>query len=277
MPYGTHACTFSPLAHLDHVAIEYLSNLLADQGVKPLFPLHVHRRRGVWGMTLPLGVFHGDFRADAVTLEQHVAAHDRLLTEATAVNHGRRAWIHAQDPLVYEDRRYYHPEALRVLANHVDHPAFLRAAYLFLEAATKHPEMVVTKTPRPVIPLAERQAVLGHPARGRCWTEAEDTVLRRWFRQRTIGPQAGRHVRLTEVEWARVLAELPERNRTSVRNRIVELNRRLQAAYFRDGYLARDRLPAYMAEVLGERPRIPLRPRRRRGAARHSSSPVRPA
>jgi hypothetical protein len=89
-------------------------------------------------------------------------------------------------------------------------------------------------------------------------------VLRQWFGQRTVGEHAGKHVKLTPAEWERVLAQLPRRNKNGVRNRLVELNNQLRREFFRDGFVSQARLPEYMSRVLGERPRIPVRPRRAR-------------
>jgi hypothetical protein len=266
MPYGTYEIAFSPLTFADPADIEYLSNLLANQGVVARFNLHAHRRRVAWGVTVPVGVFDNDFTSAAMTWEQHIASRDRITKLAAAtLPKGYRPIARRYDVLEHEGRLYYHPEALRVYAQHVDHPAFLRALYRFLEAAEKQPQLIVPPRERaPFVPLADRVATYGHPARGPDWSEDEDAVLRRWFGQRTVGEHAGKHIKLTDAEWARVLTELPRRNKNSVRGRIVELNKKLQAEFFRDGFVGQHRLREYMARVLGERPRIPVRPTRRR-------------
>ncbi len=266
MPYGTYEITFNPFTFAEPADVEYLANLFNKQSVVARFQLHAHRRRGAWGSTVPIGVFDNDFNTAAYTWEQHLASRDRITTlAATDLPKGYRPIQPRYDVLEYEGRLYYHPEALRVYARHVEHPAFLRALYRFLEAAEKQPSLIVPpRAATPFVPLADRVATYGHPARGPDWSPEEDAVLRRWFGQRTVGEHAGKHVKLTDAEWERVLAELPRRNKNSVRGRIVELNRRLQGEFFRDGFLGKHRVREYMSRVLGERPRIPIRPTRRR-------------
>lgn len=266
MPYGTRSFTLNPFAYLASDDVDYLSNLLSNQGVPSLFTLVAHRRRNAWGTTVPPGVFDNVFKDNAVTWEQHIASRDRITKLACQdLPKGHRAFAPRYDVLPFEGALYYHPEALRVYARHVEHPAFLRALYRFLEAAEKQPSLIVPpRGERPFVPLAERAAVFGHSARGPDWSADEDAVLRQWFGQRTVGEHAGHHVRLTDAEWAIVLERLPRRNKNSVRGRIIELNRRLQAEFFRDGFVGKHRLREYMGRVLGERPRIPVRPTRRR-------------
>ncbi len=266
MAYSTHAITFNPFVHADDADIPYLAELFSNQGVVAKFELRVHRRRGAWGITLPMGVFDNDFRASGATWEQHLASRERVHTLAQqAMPRGRRPFAPRYDVLEYEGALYYHPEALRTYARHVDHPAFLRSIYRFLETAEQRPSLIVPPRPKAAfVPLEQRQAVYGHAARGPDWAPEEDLVLRQWFGQRTVGERAGQHVRLTDAEWEAVLRLLPRRNKNSVRGRIVELNRRLQTEFFRDGFVGKHRLPEYMARVLGERPRIPVRPTRRR-------------
>jgi hypothetical protein len=236
----------------------------------PVFALQAHRRRGAWSLTLPIGVFDNDYRPDACTQAAHVAARERVYAAACAATFAKqRPFRAAYDVLEHDGALYYHPEAMRVYANHVEHPAFLRAAYLFLEAAERNPALIVKPPEKPFVPIEKRAEVFGKTVRGPDWTSEEDAVLRRWFGMRTVGDQAGHHVKLTPEEWARVLVDLPRRNKNSVRNRLVELNRALQREFMRDGFVSRDRLREYMARVLGERPRVPIRPKksRRRGSA----------
>jgi hypothetical protein len=147
-----------------------------------------------------------------------------------------------------------------VYARHVDHGAFLLALARFLESAEQKPELIVPhRTRTPYVPRERRG-----PVRGPSWTSDEDSVLRRWFGPRTVGDRPGHHQPLTDAEWGTVLASLPMRNKNGVRDRLVELNRPLQAEFMRHGFVALDRLPEYMSRVLGERPRAPVRPARKR-------------
>lgn len=265
MTYRTVDFSFSPLGYAQGDDVIYLSTLLHTQNVASSFQLRAHRRRGAWGSTVPVGAFDNDYRPDACTWAQHVVSRDRVTKLAAAgAARRRRPIARRHDVLEHEGALYYHPEALRVYARFVEHPAFFIALARFLEAADKDPQLIAPKRHVPFVPFDQREATFGKVVRGPAWTPTEDNVLRRWFGQRTIGPKAGHHVKLTEAEWDRVIAELPQRNRNGVRNRLVELNKQLQHEFFRDGFVARDRLPQYMARVLGERPRIPIRPTKRR-------------
>lgn len=268
MAYRTLEIAFSPLGYAQGDDVIYLANLLHTQGVPSTFDLRVHRRRNAWGCTLPVGAFDNDYRPAVVTWDQHTASRARITTLARQDLPARRRPIpRCYDVLSHEGAFYYHPEALRVYARYAPHGAFFTALARFLEAANHDPKLITPRRNAPFIPIAARAATFGKVVRGPAWEPAEDAVLRRWFGQRSVGEHAGHHVPLTEEEWARVLADLPRRNRNGVRNRLAELNAPLKVEFFRDGFVPRDRLPQYMARVLGERPRIPIRPpriRRRR-------------
>lgn len=268
MPYGTYMYAFNPLTYAGEDDVIYLSNLLVNQGVLARFALTAHRRRGAWSSTLPVGTFDNNFRENACTWDQHAASRDRITTLAAAdLPRRQRPIARNQDVLEVGGALFYHPEALRVYAAHVDHGAFLRALARFLEAADVKPALIVPPQPRrPYVERGERG-----PVRGPAWTPDEDGVIRRWFGPRSVGPHAGRHTSLTDAEWEKVLSDLPRRNKKGVHDRIVVLNRQLQHEFFRDGFVARDRLPQYMARVLGERPRIPIRPTKRRRRISYNS------
>jgi len=266
MAYSTINYSFNPFGFVDSHDVPYLSGLFNSQGIVSKFELQAHRRRGAWGSTLPMGVFDNEFRAGHSSWEQHLASRSRITTLAEAAmkepgKKPRRAIARRLDVLERDGVLYYHPEALRTYARHVDHPAFLTALARFLEAADKNPSLLRSDaSAAPFIPHAERAKVYGFIARGPSWDASEDAVLRRWFGQRSVGEHSGHHVKLTEEEWSRVLAELPRRNRNGVRNRLVELNKALKPEFFRGGFVSVDKLPEYMARVLGERPRVPVRP-----------------
>lgn len=265
MAYSTRPFTFNPFTYAQGEDVNYLAELFATQGVVASFPLVAHRRRGAWGTTVPLGVFDNDFRPNAVTWDQHLASRDRITTKAASEEaHGRRPIRRCHDVLELDGQLYYHPEALRVYARYVDHPAFLMALARCLEAEDRQPTLLAPPRDRAAfVPLERRAEVYGKIVRGPDWEPSEDAVLKRWFGQRTVGEHAGHHVRLTDAEWARVLAELPRRNKNGVRNRLVQLNEQLRREFFRDGFVSQARLPEYMSRVLGERPRIPIRPTHR--------------
>jgi hypothetical protein len=259
MPYSEHRVRFNPMTFAQPVDIEYLANLFAKQGVVSVFELDVRRRRNVWGVSLPYGVFDSDFTS-APTREQHIESRNRVTQLATNDQPNKRRPIApSHDVLEHGGKLYYHPEALRIYARYVDHPGFLLALARFIEAAEKNPALVVKKKPRTVfVPISERKT------RGPRWEPEEDAVLRRWFGPRTVGDKPGKHQALTEREWQIVLGELPNRNKKGCHDRMVELNRSLKQELFRNGFVSHDQLPQYMARVLGERPRIPIRPRKRR-------------
>lgn len=265
MPYATYNVRLPPYVYALPADVTYLSELFTSQNVAPSFLLSIHRRRNAWGSTLPVGTFINDFRENACTWEEHVVARDAVFNVAKQnAFHRRRPFRPAFDPLEFDGKLYNHPEALRVYADNVERPAFLRALYRFLEAANANPSLVVPPASRrPFVPheLRKMYHQLKTPGcRGPAWTLVEDLVLRRWFGMRTVGPLAGHHVRLSDAEWERVLADLPMRNKDAVRNRLVLLNEPLKREFFRDGFVPRDRIKDYMSRVLGERPNIPLRP-----------------
>lgn len=266
MPYGTHPYVFNVLAFTLPRDIEYLSNLLNNQGVIGQFKLQAHRRRGAWGSTVPPGVFDNLFQENACSWDQHFASRQRITVLATDdTQYQKRPIPRSYDVLEREGFLYYHPEALRLYARYVDHGAFLRALAGFLETANRNTKLIApTRSRTPYVPRERRG-----PVRGPSWDPAEDMVLRRWFGPRSIGDHVGKHQRLTPEEWAVVLDQLPRRNKKAVHDRIVELNKPLLREFLRNGFVARDHLAKYMARVLGERPRVPIRPspaRRRRPA-----------
>jgi hypothetical protein len=265
MPYGTHPYVFNALTFALPQDIDYLSNLLWNQQTIAQFELKAHRRRGAWSSTVPPGVFDNLFQANACSWDQHTASRDRITTLAAAdMPHQRRPIARSHDVLEHDGSLYYHPEALRVYARYVDHGAFLRALAAFLEAAERNTALIAPRRSRtPYVPREWRG-----PVRGPSWEPAEDLVLRRWFGPRSVGDRVGKHQRLTPEEWDIVLRELPRRNKKAVHDRIVELNKPLLREFLRDGFVARDHLAQYMTRVLGERPRVPIRPTPRRRSRR---------
>ncbi len=255
---------FVPLTFATPDEATVLSTDLAEQGVSSAFTLRARRRRGVWGTTLPLGVFENVFNDASYTRERHLEQCAQLVAKgAEADAYGCRPYPLAYEAIEADGELYYHPEAIYALSKFVERPAFLRALYRFLEAANRNRALIVPPQPRrKFVPLDKRVEVFGHAARGPSWTPDEDAVVRRWFGQRTVGPSAGKHVALTEDEWKIVLSQLPRRTKSSVRQRIVALNEPLQREYLRHGFVSQALVREYMSKVLGERPRCPLRPRR---------------
>lgn len=285
MAYRVFEYTFSPLTRVGGNDFDVLSDCFSSQSLSPSFTLNALRRKFSWATTLPLGVFVGDYRPNAVTATEHLAEHDRLMLDlplpepnATEVPLGdiryHRPRRLDQHVVERDGKRFYAPQALRLLAPKVPHPAFLDALCAFLEDASRDPSMIIPKAPKPYIPPEQRKAYFGLKAdmcRGPGWTEEEDAVLRRWFSCRTVGVNAGKHVKLTEQEWEAVMVELKgRRSVASIRNRMVDLNKSLFNAYAKDGYIPYDKIRLYMQNVLGERPRAPkIRPRALRKSSSH--------
>lgn len=271
--------TFSPLLYIDPHERGDLEQQLADQGVSPLFSLHILRRKNAWATTLPPGAFEGDFRAGIATLApEYARTFASARTPRITGSLGRRPFHATYKPTETSGRVYHHVEAIRALRPHIARPAFLNALYAFLLRAVEYPELVVPPAPgRPFIPHADRQRHFGlkqHYCRGPAWTDAEDAVLRRWFGQRTVGEHAGRHVRLSPAMWERVLSELDNRRtRPSIRQRLSDLNKQLLTEFAVGGLVPRARLTEYMSRAIGEMPRVPPVGGRRPSAPRPPLSP----
>jgi hypothetical protein len=163
MAYSTRPFAFNPFTYTQGEDVNYLAELFAKQDVVPVFQLVAHRRRGAWGTTVPLGVFDNDFRENAVTWEQHIASRDRITTLAASnETHGRRPIRRQHDVLELGGQLYYHPEALRVYARYVDHPAFLLALARCLELENARPALLAPPRERAAfVPLERRAEVYG--------------------------------------------------------------------------------------------------------------------
>ena len=273
MSYLVYPYVFTPLLHLPSSEAAVLEGVFKDQSVEPTFRLHALRRLDAWATTLPVGVFANDFRPFCVPPAAQVAWFDGKFTEARSASRTRRKPL--RDPhrlLMRGNHTFFHLEALRFLRPQVEMPYFLDAIYRFMLDATNDTSLIIPKKPRrPYVPPERRKDVFGLKGmmcRGPGWTAEEDAVLRRWFGQRTTGPSAGHHEALTEEQWVRVLeGELQgRRSKQSVRNRFVTLNQKLADRFLVDGFIPRDSIRLYMAEAIGECPRIPPvhRPRPRK-------------
>jgi hypothetical protein len=273
---------FSPLSYINaHDAAGFVS-LFESQGVPLVVPLHAWRRRNAWATTLPLGVFHNDFRPGVVTLEAHMEVCNTIYRQNTEAALEQNLPRHPHDPAlaaqIVEGQVFYHVEALRFLRTQVPDTTFLEALYAFLLAATHDRALIVPPTLRtPYVPPEARKRVhqLKHVdmCRGPSWTPAEDAVLRRWFGMHTSGPHQGLHAPLSEAGWKQVLeVELAgRRSRASCQARFVRLNELLLREFEVDGYVPITRIKAYMQRAIGVRPRVPpTRPTQKRRQSRPS-------
>lgn len=259
MPYHTYTYTFLPTVWAESHDRDILEHHLREQGMDYTYTLDILRRRRAWATTLPAGTFDGNLRAGNATLSEYTTAF-------TAARGGlgprsRRPFASRYDPIEAHGRLYHHVEAIRALREYVARPALLNAMYRFLLRAVDDPSLVVPARVPGFIPLEQRRTrfgLKGGSCRGPAWSPTEDDVLRRWYGQRTVGPDAGTHTSLTPAQRERVFAELGGRRPlSSIRQRLIVLNKRLLAEIGIDGIVARTRVAEYMSRVLGERPRMP--------------------
>jgi len=262
MPYRTHAYVFTPLLYADGNDRADLEHQLQEHSRDYTYTLHALRRRGAWATTLPPGAFSGDLSGDVDPSDEYARAY--VAARGPLGRHSRRPFDYRHDPVPGPHGLFHHVEAIRALREHVPRPALLNAMYRFLLRAVDHPELVVPPRPQaPFVPHALRAQHFGlkggrSHCRGPAWTPAEDAVLRRWFGQRTAGPDAGAHASLTPAQHERVAAELHgRRTGPSIQQRLCALNRILLAEFAVDGLVPRARLAEYMSRALGERPRVP--------------------
>lgn len=272
---------FNPLAYLPYGEHDALRQQLFAQNVPIPMTLHVFRRKNHWALEVPYGIFTGNYRLDQGDLVDHEEGRNKLvesyLSELQAANDTRRVrrpWRESSDFLLIDNRPCYTLTALRLFAERSVASSFFTAAATFIKAANADFSLVRPRRRNftEYTPPAARAAKFGKMVRGPEWTPEEDSVLRRWFGQRTIGTGQAKHQALTDEEWGYVLEALNgRRSQQSVRDRITALNKKLQNEMMIDGYLSRARLAEYMGRVLGERPRKPrmhatkpTRPRRRR-------------
>lgn len=261
-PYKINVLNYTHASERD-----YLADLLREQGVDPVFSLLALQRRQFWATTLPTGAFLNEFRVSHVDYMQNIHARDALVAEARRnLGLGVRA---GRTVIEHEGNLYYHQHVIDVLRRVAPEPAFLQALHNFFVAVKTQPALIKgPRVRRPYVPLERRARVAGHLARGPAWRPEEDLVLRQWFAQRAYGPDAGKHVKLTEEQWAIVLKNLEgRRTKGSVLARIVVLNHQLKRELSVDGFIPRNRYREYFSRVLGENPRSPrTSPLRRRRA-----------
>lgn len=261
-----HTFPFNPLLYTQGEDREHLVAVFEDQKVKVPMDLRALRRGKCWAVQLPTGVFLNEYRVGVADFSDDLQARDSLLARIRE-SYGYQQYRTARSLITKDGVLYYHQNLINLIAKHADVPSFFRALDVFLRHAQQNPELIKGKRePRPFMPPEERMRVLGHRARGPAWSPAEDQILRQWFGKRTVGADAGMHVKLTDEEWTRVLELLGgRRTQDSVRGRISVLNKQLARELAVNGYVPRDRMREYMSRVLGERPWRPrIEPRSRR-------------
>ncbi len=263
--------TFQPLNHLRIDDLEPFQDLLEAQRGSTEFTLSALRRRMYWAVSLPLGVFAGDYRPSRTEFFDELAARNQLIERAAQdfnlrVPNGRGI-IERGGVL------YYHQHLIAILRRVHPEPAFFNALHVFLEAAQRNPTLIKgKKRERTPLPPTARPRINGRLARGLAWLPHEDLVLRQWFGPRVYGPDAGKHVALSDAEWDMVLEALGrQRTRGSVLARIIVLNQELRRELTVDGYIPKQRYAEYYQRVLGENPRPP-----RVAPARRTRAPRRP-
>lgn len=287
MRQNSYETQFNPLSYLPDGVSSALRGVLIAQNVDIPMKLKAFHRRTHWALAVPVGVFHNDYRLDDPTpddIDRHRGERELLLLDAhknLRARYGavRRPWLPRSDVLELDGHFCYTLATLQIFAEYSKARSFFTAAAAFIKAANNDFTLIRpdTHNTTPFTPIEERITKFGSMVRGPEWTEDEDTVLRRWFGQRTIGDCAGKHVKLTPEEWEIVLAALRgRRTEMSVRHRISVLNKRLHDEMSVDGYVARTRLREYMARVLGERPRQPRMYSKKRRSRRTDALASRP-
>ncbi len=260
-----HRFRFDSLMYAHPAERDSLAALLAEQNVSPVFEIDALRRRRSWATTLPLGTFGGDFRVGIASFDNEAAA--RAVAIKEAVQLCRRYIAPSRRLFIWEGNEYC-PALLVESLRHVVTPRwFLNALHNFLQAAEKDPTLIRGIRQRPFVPLEQRKiAAHGGRVRGPAWTAEEDMIIRQWFGPRAYGEHAGKHVKLTDAEWAKVLERLGgNRTRCGVLARIRHLNHQLKRELTVDGYIPKTSYPTYFERVLGENPRPPrVSPVRRR-------------
>lgn len=252
--------TFMPLLYLQGGLRDDFADLLAEQGVQPMFPgLRALQRRHQWVIELPRGAFVNDFRADMISEDADLAARQAFFDSLQY-----KYWHTTRDVFEKDGVWYYRKTFLDRARKLITHNAVFEAAYKFVEAAEADRSIIKgTKPRRPRVSPEERIARFGKMVRGPGWSAEEDAVLRRWFSIRTYGDDAGKHARLTEEQWGYVLEGLNGlRTKSAVTQRIWYLNDQLKKRFVHegkivDGYISTTALAEYKRLALGEHPRMP--------------------
>lgn len=267
---------FNPIIHLAADEAQELRALLAAQNRPEVFRLKALQRRMFWSFALPTGAFVGDFRPGFIPFSEDLDARDALIRRGSE-EQGLRMPSRRAITLHTDGNTYYHQHLIDILRRVHPAPAFFNALHAFVRAAQSNPQLIKGPPPRKtlLVPPTSRQRVAGRLTRGIAWQPHEDLVLRQWFARRTTGPDAGKHVVLSDVEWSYVLDRLDGlRTKGSVLARITVLNQQLRRELTVDGYIPRQRYAEYFDRVLGEHPRGPKVAPQPRRTARPASAPT---
>jgi hypothetical protein len=217
--------------------------------------LPILRGRNRWMAAMPACVL----RPDALALTNDEEA--KLIDAALEARRTRPLGLFkpTRDAILREGRRFYASVFLDELGPFLALPATAAAVAAFLRAAAAQPGLIRAPVTEAQSPNREGSGT------SRRWEPWEDAVLRNWFGVRSFGENQGRHVPLTEREWAIVLDEHLKGRRTKaqVKVRVTTLNRELRVSLLVDGFLPRDKVREFQERALGEqRVRVPrFRPR----------------
>jgi len=266
-----YTAQFTPTDYLNDAAErDVLMTIGFDHGFPRTFNLWLARRRGSWMSTLPAQVWNRD-RYDITPEEEEQL---RLqLENVHRAETGAYGYLHTRDIVLKEGCWVYRDSVLSALMPRFATPLLAKAVMNFMHAAedmkrglVKHP---ARDEARKALPPEQRAFANGRRHRGPEWKPEHDYVIRKWFGRHEYGPNAGKHVALTEAQWAEVLKELGgQRSKSEVRRRIRVLNDELRMSLMVNGYVPRTDVDKYMAGALGEgkvrlpRLRAPLRAQR---------------
>lgn len=281
---------FNPLVHAAPPDGTELRQVFSQEGIDPTFEIGIRRqpshipkgvvgyeRQVIWSVEVPAGAFTLAFRSAGAPPMLHqfeaLAARAKQALQASRVLYDRR-----RDAIETDGVLFCRRSALELIQSQLEKPAYVNALIAFLRAAERDPQLVTgaPRARRPRHTVAERIERFGAATKGPAWTPEEDTILRTWFGIRTIGEHAGRHAKLEDSEWERVLELLSGmRTKNAVKNRLTVLNNQLRDRMLVNGFVPRDRLREYMQQALGEAPRRPpMRPYPRMGRSRRKDVPA---
>lgn len=267
---------------------------LKDREAVPAFDVLLLLRKGCCSISAPSGTFlhEYDSTVDPVVLDgADAAARVRLIKAIPRPRRFKLRDIHVVDGVTYFRRNVLQALA-RTYPTNLMYLALLNFLLEVEATPAKFRPPRLSKATNDFLPLAQRHKhrTLTHPRKA--WTPQEDALIRAWFGRHLYGEHKGKHVPLTEAQWALFLNKLAHpRTKNTVQARMGYLNEQLfmqllqeqevryprrikahmiaaaqaapamQRRFARQArvlFLLRPMVPRYMAAVLGERPRLPF-------------------
>ena len=255
-----YSFTFTPLAQLEMDEANHLEALLKADGSSIIFPgLRAYRGNARWFVQLPPGTWANSFAFGTVSPEADTRGWEGTLSGLKPRKFAQRDFYISETNEIFVTKR--------VLARVVE----VYSAMYMVKAMLRFLEAIgASKTNDLMVPDWSGAFSYNVPTINeldkRPWTDVEDSVIRRWFSLRAVGPSAGKHVPLTPDEWQIVLEALGySRTKKGVRRRVYELNRLLYTSLYKEqtskmGHPDWPGLVGHYKEqydrcVLGERPR----------------------